>query len=311
MTATSSNTAIEYPRKPITLIIGGPPGAGTDILTRRVAERLEPILGQRVVIEYRLGASGNLAAMAVAHAEPDGHTLLIGTRSSTLHKTMYPHLKYDFVQDLTPVAMVARMPIGILMGNHVPAKNIADFVRMARAEPGRFSAATLGVGTSDHLVSVLLRDAAEIQWQHVPYVEVSRALTDVVGGRVDLLITQLSGGMAYINAGELRALAVSSAARVAALPGVPTVAEEGYPQVSADEWFAAIAPAKTPPDIIKKLNHAFNQALTDKTLREEVATMGYVLSSSDNTPDMLRPFLAEDKLRWTKVLRDHQIYGDK
>jgi len=305
----ASDGAIVYPDRHLTLIIGGPPGGGTDILARKFSDRISTLLGQRVVIEYRLGASGNLAAMAVAQAKPDGYSILFGTRSSTLHKTMYPALEYDFFRDLAPVAMMARMPIGILVGNHVGANNLRDMIRLSKGRPDRISVAVLGVGTTSHLTSVLLQEAAGIRLQHVPYTELSRAITDVIGGRVDLLITQLSGAMSHVTAGTLRALAVTSAERVATLPGVPTIAEAGFPQVSADEWFAAFVPTGTPPAIVAKLNHAINEVLTDHALREDVAKMGYVLPLSGNTPKTLEKFLTDDNMRWTKVLQDHQIAG--
>ncbi|WP_233236905.1 tripartite tricarboxylate transporter substrate binding protein [Bordetella sp. LUAb4] len=309
MVDTFSDCVIEYPQRSISLVIGGPPGGGTDMLARRVCERISVLLGQRVRIEYRLGASGNLAAMAVAQAKPDGYTILLGTRSATLHRKMYPHLAYDFGHDLTPIAMLARVPVGIVMGHHVLASNLRDVIRMARENPNRFSAATLGVGTTDHLVSVLLRNAARIQWQHVPYMEMSRALKDVVGGRVDLLFAQLAGGVSHLNAGSVRGLAVTSTSRVADFPDIPTIAEVGFPQASADDWFVALAPSATPSDVLAKLNDAFNQALEDQTLRWCLGRMGYLLPSSKNTAVSVKAHLADDNTRWTSVIQDNQISG--
>jgi len=300
---------LAYPQRPVTLIIGGPQGAGTDILVRRLSEQLSALLGQRVIIEYRLGASGNLAAMAVAQAEPDGYTILMATRSPMLHKAIYPHLQYDFARDLTPVAMIGSLPIGILVGNHVGAANFCEFVRLAKETPGRFSVATLGVGTTDHLVSVLIQATTGIQLQHVPYMEVSRALKDVVGGRVDLLFTQLSGGISHMNAGSVQALAVTSPHASANLPVVPTVAEAGLAEVNVDDWFVAMAPSHTPSDIIATLNDAVNQALTDQDLRDDLTKLGYVLPWFADTPDGLQDFLTEENMVWTQVLKDHRVIG--
>ncbi len=222
---------------------------------------------------------------------------------------MYRHLEYDFEQDLVPVAMVARIPVGIVVGKNCKAQCLHQLIQLAKTNPGRLSAATLGVGTTSHIVSVLLQDAAGIQLQHIPYMEVSRALKDVVGGRVDLLFTQLSGGISHMNAGSVQALAVTSPHASANLPVVPTVAEEGLAEVNADDWFIAMAPSNTPSDIIAILNDAINQALTDQNLRDDLTELGYVLSWFADTPDGLQDFLTEENMLWTQVLKDHRVIG--
>ncbi|ALM82930.1 hypothetical protein ASB57_08160 [Bordetella sp. N] len=304
-----SDIDTDYPQRSVSMMIGGPPGGGIDILARRLSVAMAAVLGQRVAIDYRLGASGNLAAMAVAQAKPDGYTILLGTRSATLHRTMYPHLQYDFKRDLTPVAMVARMPVGIVIGHRLAARTLREVIQIARDNPGRLNAATLGVGTTNHLVSVLLQDAAGIRFQHIPYMEMSRALTDVVSGKMDLLFTQLAGGISHMNAGSLRAVAVTSNGRVSSLPDVPTIAEEGFPEISADDWFVLLAPRDTHPAVIAKLNLVVSQLFADEELHEAMTTMGYVLPSSPYTPDGLRRALASDNARWTSVLRNYQVNG--
>ncbi|MFC4278389.1 Bug family tripartite tricarboxylate transporter substrate binding protein [Achromobacter aloeverae] len=303
--------ATSYPGRAITLIVGTAPGGGTDILARRIATHMTEDLGQKVIVDYRPGASGNIAALAVARADPDGYTLFLSTRAATLHKTMYPHISYDYAKDLAPVALVAKMPLVIVAGRHVEAEaaTLPDAIKASRAHPGKFSLATIGVGTTNYLLSRILQEAAGVEWVHVPYQSAPVALRDVIAGRVEFLCLPLSSALAHINAGSVRALAVMSALRVAEVPDIPTVAEAGFAQAGAEDWFAVMAPAKTPSPVIERLYRSVNRALADPAEQEQLSRLGFVVPSSSLDPVAVGALIAEDTRKWTAILEAWQIKG--
>ncbi|ALM84455.1 tripartite tricarboxylate transporter substrate binding protein [Bordetella sp. N] len=299
----------DYPQRPITLIIGTAPGGGTDILARRIAAHMTADLGQKVIVDYRPGASGNIAALAVARSEADGYTIFLSTRAATLHKTMYPHINYDYAQDLAPVALAAKMPLVILMGNHVEAATLPDAISLSKAHPGKFSLATIGVGTTNYLLSRILQETAGVEWIHVPYQSAPVALRDVIAGRVDFLCLPLSSALAHIHAGSVHALAVMSQERVAEVPDLPTIQQLGYGEASADDWFAIMAPARTPEQVIARLNRSVNRALAAQGEREQLSRLGFVAPTSAEDPSALATLIAEDTRKWTAILAAWQIKG--
>ena len=245
-----------YPTKPIQMIVPFPPGGTTDIFARLIGQKLSEALGQQVVIDNRGGAGGNIGANAVAKADPDGHTLVMGTVGThAINPSLYVKMPHDVLRDFEPVAFVAGVPnVMVVNPTAVKAKTVQEFIQEAKAAPGKFSFASSGNGTSIHLSGELFKQMTGVNIVHVPYRGSGPAVNDLVAGQVHLMFDNLPSSIQQIRAGNLRALAVTSAQRSPALPDVPTVAESGLPGFEASSWFAIFAPAKTPKPIVDKLN---------------------------------------------------------
>ncbi|WP_233233440.1 tripartite tricarboxylate transporter substrate binding protein [Bordetella sp. LUAb4] len=265
-----------YPLRPLTLVLGAAPGGGADILARTLVADIAEDLGQPVAIDYQPGASGNIGAARVARARSDGYTMLLSTRSATLHKTMYPYMDYDFARDLKPVGMVATMPIVVIMGNHVAAGDLLDAIELARFSPGRYVCASVGVGTTNHVLSEILQASAGMRFQHIPYQSSAAALNDVIAGLVDFLFTPLSAALPHIKSGRVCAVAVTSQLRIAEIPHVPTIEEVGFSEAGADDWYAVMVPTGTPPRVIGRLNRSLNTVLARAEVRSRLARLGYM-----------------------------------
>ncbi|MFC4278388.1 Bug family tripartite tricarboxylate transporter substrate binding protein [Achromobacter aloeverae] len=265
-----------YPTRPITLVLGAAPGSGADILARALLPDIAAEVGQRLAIDYQPGASGNIGAARVARARPDGHTVLLSTRSASLHKVMYPYMDYDFARDLKPIAMVATMPIVVVMGNHVAANDMLDAMELARFNPGRYVCASVGVGTTNHVLCEILQASAGMRMQHIPYQSSAAALNDVVAGLVDFLFTPLSAALPHIKSRRVCAVAVTSQLRIDEIPDVPTIEEIGFSEAGADDWYALMAPTGTAPRIVARLNRALNAVLANRDVRQRLARLGYM-----------------------------------
>ncbi|ANN70984.1 Bug family tripartite tricarboxylate transporter substrate binding protein [Bordetella bronchialis] len=291
-----------YPQRPLTLVLGYPPGGNNDFLGRLLARHMEGHLGQKVIIDYRPGAASNIGAEAAARATPDGYTLYLGGRPNTIHKVIYPDFKYDFARDLAPVGLVATTTYVMVVDNAAPIANVQDFIALAKAYPGGLTCASGGTGTTDHLLCELLQRDARIALVHVPYRGSAGAFNDVMGGRVDMYITPLACALPHIRAGKLRAIAVMSNARASALPQVPTIAETGFPRLALGAWYALMVPAGTPPPVVARLNRAINNALADPALQQAMTHHEYGLPGAPNTPESLGRLITEETERWTTIL---------
>jgi tripartite-type tricarboxylate transporter receptor subunit TctC len=305
--AIASATEVSSPQRPVTLVIGYPPGGGTDILARLLAKYMEQELGQRMIVDYRPGAASNIGAQAVARATPDGYTVYLGGRPNTIHKTMYGHLKYDFSRDLVPVGLVATMPYVIVTGKHAPVATVQDLIALAKAYPAALTCASPGVGTSDHLLCEMLQQETGIQMVHVPYRGSAPALADVIAGRVDMHIASLPSALPHIAAGNLRAIAVMSRLRVPSVPHIPTIGESGLPGFDVESWYGLMAPAGTPPDAVARLNRSINAVLANRDLQEALIQLAYVAPLQPNTPESLRELIDEETERWTAILQQRNI----
>jgi tripartite-type tricarboxylate transporter receptor subunit TctC len=305
--AAASGSDVQYPQQPITLIVGYPPGGGADALARIVSKHMTEDLGQRVVIEYRPGAASNLGAQAASRAPANGYTVYLGGRSNTTHKSLYKDIKYDFAQDLEPVGLVATMPFVVVTGNHIPIEDPHDIVEIARANPGKLTCASTGVGTSDHLYCELLQRETGIELLHVPYRGSAAALTDVIGGRVDIFIPPLPAALPQIMAGNLRAIAVVSPRRAPAIFHVPTLGEFGLMRAYGESWYGLMAPTGTPSHVIDRLNSSLNAAWADPALQESMAQISYGAPPQPNTPGTLGKLIANEAVQWTEVLRQGNI----
>ncbi|ARP96509.1 tripartite tricarboxylate transporter substrate binding protein [Bordetella genomosp. 13] len=269
------NAPRPYPDRPITIIVTFPPGGGTDLLARKLGQRLHRELGQPVVVENRPGASGNIGARAVARAAPDGYTLLMVNSSFAINPAVYGDLDFSPRHDFTAVANVAYVPSVLAVPAASPLGALADVLRQATVEAGPLPYASCGNGTPQHLAGEMLSDATGARLQHVPYRGCGPALTDMLSAQVPMGIVTASSALPHIRAGTLRALAVTSPDRSPLLPEVPTVAEQGVPGYRLDQWHGLLAPAGTPPAVTRRLHAAVAAIVAQPGMRDELLELGY------------------------------------
>ena len=299
-----------YPTRPIRIIVGFAAGGAPDALARIVADRLTQRWGQPVTVENRVGAQGAAAMVAVAKSEPDGATLaLMPVGNAAVSPALFPNLPYDPVKDFAPVTQLATVENVLVVGTGVPARSVADLVALGRAPGAGLTYATPGAGSLAHLAAELFARSAGITLTHVPYRGVAPALTDVLRGEVTMMVAQLSTAKPLIESGQLRALAVASPGRSAVLPDVPTLAEAtGVAGLEAVSWYALMAPARTPPAIVARLNEAVSAAMKAPEVAAAMAAQGAL--PVGNSPAELSAVIAADTARWGKVVRDAGIQAN-
>jgi tripartite-type tricarboxylate transporter receptor subunit TctC len=308
--AMASDQEAVYPQRPVTLVIGFPAGGSADALARLIARYVGEALGQRMIVQYRPGAGGNIGAEYVARATPDGYTIFLGGRPHTIHKAMYATMKYDFAHDLVPVGLVASIPFVMVAGTHASITTVQGIVELARTYPGAMSCASAGQGTTSHLLCELLQQELDIDMQHVPYSGGAPALIDVMGGRTDIYISTVAEALPHIAAGKLRPVVAISAQRIPTMPDVPTLDEAGVSGLSGLElgdWGGLVVPAGTPAHVIAKLNRSINAALMDPALRDAMAQRAFATPPQPNTPEALKQLIAEETARWNRILQMHNI----
>jgi tripartite-type tricarboxylate transporter receptor subunit TctC len=289
-----------YPVRPIKLLVGASAGGTTDTMARTIAEPLSAAFGQPVLVENRPGAGGNLAAEAVARAAPDGYTLLVSFTSHTINATLYPKLPFDPVADFSPIAMISTVP-SLLVGNpKLPAKNLSELIALAKQKPGKLTIGIGGIGSSLHLAGDRFKMMAGLDILNVPYKGTAPALTDVLGGQVDLMFISVVTGSAQVQAGNLRAFGVTSAKRQPSFPDLPAIGEV-VPGFESEAWFGVFGPAKLSGEIVTKLNHAILGALKDQRMREQLMREG--ANPAALTPAEFATFVREDIERWAPVVR--------
>src|SRR5437879_4313886 len=264
-----------YPAKPIRLIVPFPPGGGTDIAGRTIANKLSETVKWTFVVENKPGAGGNLGVEQAAKSPPDGYTLVVGQTSNlAINPALYANLPYDPQKDLSPVARSVSAPVWLVVATNSPYKSLGDLVAAAKRDPGAVTFASPGSGTVSHLTGELLQRAAGVKFTHVPYKGASQAMTDLLGGQVQSFMSSVPSAIAQVRGGRLRAVVVTSAKRAAQMPEVPTIAESGYPGFDAITWYGLLAPAGTPAVIIARLNAELNRALATPDVRERLAAEG-------------------------------------
>lgn len=292
----------KFPTKPITLIVPYGPGSSTDILTRALAKRMSDQLGQPIVVENRAGAGGSLGAATVARAAPDGYTLVMGTISShSINQAVMPNLPYKVEHDFSPISLVAYFPNVIAVNKNLPVNDLPQLVAYSKKN-GAVSFATGGIGSSSQMAAELLKMRTGVRLDHVPYKEVSQAISDTIAGHVPMLIYQAPALASQVNAGSLKALAVLAPQRTPLLPDVPTATEQGVKDFDATAWMGLFAPAGTPKSIIDGLNKAVADSLKDAALKEAMAPMGFTLTSS--SPDEFGKFVRDDIAKWKAVAQE-------
>ncbi len=289
-----------YPTRPVRLLVGYAAGGPADTIARLVAQALSEQLGQPFVVENRPGAGSNIAADATAKAIPDGYTLLVATAANAINATLYNDLKYDFYRDFTPVAMLAREPLVAAVSLSSPSKTLPEFIAYAKSNPGKITMASAGNGTASHVSGELFKMLAGIDMVHVPYRGASPALTDLLGGRVDIYFSPLSGAIEYIRDGKLRALAVTTINRYEGLPDVPP-ASEIVSMYESSQWYGLSAPKNTPGEVVTKLNIEVNAVLGERKFTQRVTGLG--LTTFTGTPANFEKFIIEETEKWAKVVR--------
>jgi tripartite-type tricarboxylate transporter receptor subunit TctC len=291
-----------YPTKPIRLVVPFPAGGTTDILAREVGQRLSVTLAQPVVIDNRPGAAGNIGSELVAKSAPDGYTLLMCTVSThAINPNLYAKMPFDHVKDFVPVILVAGVPNVLEVTPALPVNSVADLIKLAKEKPGQINFASSGSGTSIHLSGELFKTMAGVDMTHVPYKGSAPAITDLMGGQVQVMFDNLPSSLQQIKAGKLRAIAVTSAKRAPALPDVPTIAESGLPGFEATSWFGIVAPAGTPPAIIARINADVNQWLQSSEAKEKLLAQG--AAAAGGTPEQFAAHIRSETEKWAKVVK--------
>jgi tripartite-type tricarboxylate transporter receptor subunit TctC len=291
-----------YPSKPVRLVVPFPAGGTTDLLARAAAQKLSEAWGQQVIVDNRPGAAGNIGAELVAKAPPDGYTLLMGTVGThAINTSLYAKMPYDHVKDFTPVILVAGVPNVLVVNPGVPVNSVAELIAYAKANPGKLNFASSGSGTSIHLSGELFKTMTGVQMTHVPYKGSAPALTDLIGGQVQLMFDNLPSSLAFIKAGKLRALAVTGTTRAAALPETPTVADT-VPGFEASSWFGILAPAGTRRDIVLKINGEVAKWLASPDAKEKLAAQGANVASG--SPEDFAKHIQAETAKWAKVVKE-------
>jgi tripartite-type tricarboxylate transporter receptor subunit TctC len=309
-TFTGAPNAQEYPTKPVRLVIGFPPGGSNDIVARILAPKLGELLGAQFVVENRPGANATIATEYVARAAPDGYTLMLASVSPlVISPFTYSKLAYDTINDFAPITTVGMTPEAVTVHPALPVKSLKELIALARSRPGKLDFASSGNGGLPHLTIELLKTLAKIDVLHVPYKGAGPALTDVLGGHVPGFIIDFPAVYPYIKDGRLRGLVVTSENRHPLLPDLPTSVEQGLPKLISVNWFAVMAPAKTPRPIVDKLHAALLKAVTSPDMKERFTAVG-VEAMTLKSPEAFASFLKDELVRWGKLAKESGARAD-
>lgn len=292
-----------FPNRPLRLVVPFPAGGPTDIVARPLAKMLGDSLRQVVVIDNRGGAGGSIGADAVAKSPPDGYTLFMATVGThAINSSLYKQLRYDAVKDFTPIVLVATAPLVVVVNANDSNKTLADFVKVARLKPDTLQFGTAGSGTPGHLTGAMFEAAAQIQLKHIPYKGSAQGVTDLIGGQITAMFDPIQSVIAHINSGRIRALAVTSKTRSPALPNVPTVAEQGYPQFESTAWWAVYAPAKLPDPVLQLLRSQMERITASPDYAEKLGKLGVVPNTDFS--ESLASFQVRETAKWAKAVHD-------
>jgi tripartite-type tricarboxylate transporter receptor subunit TctC len=303
---TSLAHAQSYPSKPIRVVVPWPAGGLVDVAARQLGTRLQAALGQPVVIDNKAGAGGNIGADQVAKAPPDGHTLVFTTSALTINTALQPKLPYNLAKDFEPLALVAHAPSVLVVGPATTPGSVKELIETARSKPGKLSYASAGVGSPAHLTGELFKSTQKLFVIHVPYTGAPAALNDQLAGRVDYQFANAAVALPQIRAGKVKALAVTSATRFAALPQVPTMAEAGVPNFEADQWLGVLAPRGLPKPVAERIVAEVNKALGNEEFRSTLTQAGMTAATA-GTPAAFDAYLKQDLARWAAVVKAQNI----
>jgi tripartite-type tricarboxylate transporter receptor subunit TctC len=300
--AAGTASAQSWPTRPIKYIVPFAPGGTTDILARTISEKLSIALGQPVVVENKPGAGGGVGADFTAKAAPDGYTIMGGTISThAINASLYTNLPYDPVKDFVAITLIARVPNLLVVNPDIPVKTVAELIALLKANPNKYTFASSGNGTSQHLSGELFKSMAGVQMQHIPYKGSPPALQDVVGGQVTMTFDNITTALPLAKAGKLRALAVTTAKRSAVAPDVPTLAESGLVGFEVGSWQGVFAPAGTPPDIVKRLNAEIVKIINMPDVREKLLALG--AEPVGDTPEQFAAYVKTEGVKWSEVVK--------
>jgi tripartite-type tricarboxylate transporter receptor subunit TctC len=289
-----------YPTRPVRIIVGFPAGGVTDIIARVTGQWLSERLGQQFVIENRPGAATNIATEAVIRAPADGYTLLLANATNAINATLYERLNFDFIRDVVPIASIVETPFVMVVNPSFSAKTVPEFIEYAKANPGKLSMASAGSGSAPHVAGELFKMMADINMLHVPYRGDAPAITDLIGGQVQVYFATMGGSIEYISGGKLRPLTVTTTTRSAALPDIPTMADF-LPGYEATAWLGLVAPKNTPAEIAEKLNKEINTALADPRTKARFAELGLTVLPGSRAD--FEKLIANDTEKWAKVIK--------
>jgi tripartite-type tricarboxylate transporter receptor subunit TctC len=296
-----------YPNRPIKIVLPVSAGGGTDIVTRNIAQQLSKILGESVIVDNKPGAGGNLAADQVAHAKPDGYTLIVVTASHATNSSLYKKLSYDPIKDFLPISQLTSQPYLFVVNNNVPAKTIKEFITFAQTNKNT-NYASSGKGLLGHLGMEQLKMAGNFDATHIPYKGAGPALIDTVSGHVHAFLPTIVSGLPFAKQGQVRLIAVTSPNRLPSLPNIPTIAESGFPGYEVLGWYGLLAPVGTPRQVIIKLYEAVKQALNNPEVKEKMSADG--ADPVGSTPEQFEEFLSKERIRWAKIIKASGIESD-
>lgn len=291
-----------FPSRPVTMIVPFPAGGTTDIVARLTAQKLSETWGQPVIVDNRAGAGGNIGSAMVAKAVPDGYTLLMGTVGThAINASLYAKMPYDVVKDFAPITNVAAVPNMLVVTPDLPVKTVRELIDYGKKNPGKLNMASSGNGTSIHLSGELFKVMTGVAMEHIPYKGSAPALTDLMGGQVQVMFDNMPSALPHVKAGKLRAIAVTAATRSPAMPDLPTIAEAGVPGFEAASWFGLLAPAGTPKEIVAKIHADVVKAMKTTDLTEKMGQQGAV--AVGNTPDEFAAYIKAELAKWEKVVK--------
>ncbi|MCA6119855.1 tripartite tricarboxylate transporter substrate binding protein [Bradyrhizobium sp. WSM 1738] len=299
-----SVSAADYPTRPVKWVVGYPPGGATDIIARLIGQRLSERLGQQFVIENKPGAGNNIATESVINAEPDGYTLLLVNPANYINATLYANLKFNVVRDIAPIAAFNRVPNVMTVNKDVPAKTVAEFIAYVKANPGKVNLASSGNGTSVHLSGEMFMAMTGLKMQHVPYRGAAPAITDLLGGQVQLIFDNMPSILQHVRAGSVRALAVTSTAKSPLLPDVPVLADT-VPGYEASALFGVGAPKNTPKEVIAKLNKEINEILAEPAIKARLTDLGG--EPLIGPPEAFGKMIVAETEKWKKVIEEAKV----
>ncbi|HTD90163.1 MAG TPA: tripartite tricarboxylate transporter substrate binding protein [Burkholderiales bacterium] len=296
-----AQSSASYPNRPLRFVVPYAAGGNGDIVSRIIAQKLIAQIGQQIVIDNRGGAGGNIGAELAARAAPDGYTIMLGTNTHVINMSLFAKLGYDIQRDFAPITLATSAPMVLIIHPALPAKTVKEFIALAKANPNKLNYATGGSGSSAHVISELFASMAGVQLTHVAYKGVAQATTDLIAGQIQMSFNSTSTALAHMQAGRVRALAISTATRSSIAPGLPTIAESGLPGFDASIWQGVFAPARTPPEMIARLNHEIVTALGASDVREQLRVQG--LDTLPSTPEQFAAFIKVEIAKWAKVIR--------
>ena len=298
----AQSAAQSFPNKPIRFVVPFPPGGGNDILARALAPKMSEILGQQVVVDNRAGAGGNIGADFVAKSPADGYNIVIASNQVTMNPWIYSKLPFDIAKDFSPIAQIASVPMLLAIHPEVPAKNLQEFIALAKAKPGSLNYSTPGLGTPQHIAFEVFNFDAGVKVTHVPYKGTSPSIVDLIGGQVQATIGTMASLEQHVKTGKVRAIAVSTPQRSPTMPDVPTIEEGGLKGYNVPLWYSVLAPANTPKEIIAKISASIRDALQDPQTKAQLAKQGFVESYLD--PAQMTALIKQDLTYWQKAINN-------